>query len=237
MSSSNVMKFRIFTLFPEMFPGVLGFSLTGKALQEGKWQLETINIRDYAVDKHHTVDDTPFGGGAGMLMKVEVIAAAIEHNVPAEPREPIFYLSPRGQKFTQSTALELSQLPTINLLCGRYEGIDQRAIDYFHMQEISIGDFVLTGGELGAMIIMDSCLRYLPGLLGNQTSLREESFGGGFTDSPYKNLLEYPQYTQPRVWRNLSVPAELLSGNHQLINQWRQQQAELLTQQRLKPIH
>lgn len=227
------MKFRIFTLFPDMFPGVLGFSLTGKALAAGQWELEVINIRDYALDKHHTVDDTPFGGGAGMLMKAEVIAQAIEHNIPHWQQEPIFYLSPRGKTFNQVQALTLSKMPVINLICGRYEGIDQRSIDYFHLQELSIGNFVLTGGELGAMIIMDSCLRYLPNLLGNQTSLVEESFGGGFADSPYKNLLEYPQYTQPRIWRGLSVPSELLSGNHQLIQQWRQQAAERLTLQRL----
>lgn len=223
------MKFRIFTLFPEMFPGVLGYSLTGKALQEGKWQLETVNIRDYAEDKHKTVDDTPYGGGAGMLMQAEIIARALEANIPNPQQADIFYLSPRGRIFDQPQALAFSRMEEINFLCGRYEGVDQRVLDYFHIREISIGNFVLTGGELACMMMMDSCLRYLPDLLGNATSLLEESFGGGYDGAEYENLLEYPQYTKPRVWRGLEVPPVLCSGNHKLIREWRHRQAQELT--------
>ena len=211
----------VLTLFPEMFPGPLGVSLAGKALHSGAWSLETLDIRGFASDKHKTVDDSPFGGGAGMVMRADVIDAAIE---AVSDARPLIYLSPRGASFDQAKARELSSGPGVTLLCGRYEGVDQRVLDARRIDEISIGDFVLSGGEPGAMIVLDACVRLLPGVMGQAESLTEESFEGG--------LLEYPHYTRPRVWNGAETPAVLTSGDHGRVAAWRRKQAEAATKER-----
>lgn len=216
----------ILTLFPEMFPGTLGHSIAGKALARGDWSFATRQIRDYASDKHNTVDDTPFGGGAGMVMKADVIESALL-SLPVPGRR--IYLSPRGRKLTQELAQELSAAPVLTLLCGRYEGVDQRLLDAYDFEEISIGDYVLSGGEPAALILMDCCIRLLPGVMGNENTAGEESFSpatGG--------LLEYPHYTRPAAWttrdgRILTVPDVLTGGDHAKIARWRREQAESLT--------
>lgn len=212
----------ILTLFPEMFPGVLGASITGDALARRLWGCEAIDIRRYATDKHQTVDDTPFGGGAGMVMRPDIIDSALKH-IALDGR-PRIYLSPHGQPFNQKLATDLASGEGVILLCGRYEGVDQRVIEANHLQEISLGDYVLSGGELAAQVVLDACVRLLPGVLGNPDTLSEESFTSG--------LLEYPHYTRPRVWQGLEVPAVLLSGHHAQIKQWRQEQAERITKQK-----
>jgi tRNA (guanine37-N1)-methyltransferase len=222
------MHISILTLFPEMFPGVLGSSLTGEALKKGLWHLEAINIRDFATDKHKTVDDTPFGGGAGMLMKADIIEAALL-SIPADQRGKCLYLSPRGKPLTHARAQALSAESALTLLCGRYEGVDQRVLDAYGFEEVSIGDYVLTGGELPAMVLLDAVLRLKPGVLGNQATHDEESF--------YDGLLEYPHYTRPANWLDKQgvshhTPAVLLSGHHAEIRQWRQNEAETLTAER-----
>lgn len=215
----------VVTLFPEMFPGSLGGSLTGKALDEAKWQLDTVQIRDYAQDKHHTVDDTPYGGGAGMVMKPDVVDRAINAAVEDGSKDRrLIYLSPRGRPFCQKMAHDYAQSPGLILLCGRYEGVDHRVIDAWNMEEVSIGDYVLTGGELAAQIILDATVRLLPDVLGNKKSLENESFELG--------ILEYPQYTKPQNWKNKIVPDVLLSGDHQKIAKWRQEEAERITRER-----
>jgi tRNA (guanine37-N1)-methyltransferase len=211
----------VLTLFPEMFPGPLGISLAGKALHSGAWALETLDIRGFSGDKHRTVDDAPFGGGAGMVMRADVIDAAIE---AASDARPLIYLSPRGAPFDQAKARELAAGPGVTLLCGRYEGVDQRVLDARQIHEISIGDFVLSGGEPGAMIVLDACVRLLPGVMGQAESLAEESFEGG--------LLEYPHYTRPRVWNGAEAPAVLTSGDHGRVAAWRREQAEAATKER-----
>lgn len=224
------MRFDILTLFPDMFPGPLGESITGRALNKGIWSLHPINIRDFALDKHKTVDDVPFGGGAGMVMKPDVLESAllsIASSSPSPSRR--IYLSPRGQTLTQSLAQNLSHEPSLTLLCGRYEGVDQRFSDAYHFEEISIGDYVLTSGELAAYVLIDSLVRLLPGGVGNQATPDEESFSDG--------LLEYPQFTRPALWRDQSgkihaVPDVLTSGHHANIAKWRQEQAEELTKSR-----
>jgi tRNA (guanine37-N1)-methyltransferase len=213
----------VLTLFPEMFPGLLGHSLAGKALAKSRWQLETIDIRSFATDRHGTVDDTPFGGGAGMVMRPDIVDAAIR-SVQVPHR--LLVMSPRGQVFDQTLATELSRSEGVTLLCGRYEGIDQRVIEAHGATEISVGDYVLSGGETAAMVILDACVRLLPGVMGNETTVDEESFANG--------LLEYPHYTRPAVWQDANgiertVPAVLLSGHHAKINDWRQVEAERLT--------
>ncbi|WP_010297899.1 tRNA (guanosine(37)-N1)-methyltransferase TrmD [Candidatus Odyssella thessalonicensis] len=216
----------VVTLFPEMFPGGLGYSLTGKALAEEKWLLDTVQIRDYALDKHHTVDDTPYGGGAGMVMKPDVVSSALDAAVKlgTEGRRKI-YLTPRGQPFTQKMARDYAaNAEGLILLCGRYEGVDQRVIEDWQMEEVSVGDFILTGGELPAQIILDAVVRLLPNVLGNRESLENESFELG--------ILEYPQYTKPQNWKNKIVPDVLLSGDHQKIAKWRQEEAERITRER-----
>lgn len=236
--------FRIFTLFPEIFPGALNYSITGKALKKGLWQLETVNIRDFTNDKHKTVDDIPFGGGNGMVMKPDIIASALEKTLETSPenqpnntksKPKIIYLSPRGQKFNQDKAIELAkyleQNQEINLLCGRYEGIDQRVIDYFDIEELSIGDYIITGGEISAIVVIDAIIRNLPNILGAEESLNEESFGNG-ENSQFRNLLEYPHYTRPANWRSLEVPKILTSGHHQKIREWRLEQAITITKER-----
>ena len=213
---------RIFTLYPEFFPGPLGKGLYGKALAEKIWKLETVNIRDYATDKHKTVDDTTYGGGSGMLIKPDVLANSLDKNINS--KEKIIYLSPRGKLFNQKLAKELSKERTVNLICGHFEGVDQRVIESRNIEEVSIGDFVLSGGESAAFAMLDAILRLLPGVLGNETSVEEESFENG--------LLEYPQYTKPQVWEEKTVPDVLLSGDHAKIKDWRLSQSEAITRDR-----
>ena len=213
---------RIFTLYPEFFPGPLGKGIYGKALAENIWKLETVNIRDYATDKHKTVDDTTYGGGSGMLIKPDVIANSLDKNLKS--KEKIIYLSPKGKLFNQKLAKELSNERTINLICGHFEGVDQRVIESRNIEEVSIGDFVLSGGESAAFVMLDSIIRLLPGVLGNETSVEEESFENG--------LLEYPQYTKPQIWEEKTVPDVLLSGDHAKIKDWRLSQSEAITRDR-----
>ncbi|MBP1532251.1 MAG: tRNA (guanosine(37)-N1)-methyltransferase TrmD [Alphaproteobacteria bacterium] len=216
-----VLKAKILTIFPEVFPGFLGYSLTGKALKDGLWQLEAVNIRDYAFDKHGSVDDTPCGGGAGMIMRPDVLGNAIEHNYNGGK---IIYMSPKGTPLTQAKVHELSKAENLTIICGRFEGIDERVIDEYGIEEISIGDYILTGGEQAAMIMLDAVVRLLPGVLGNSASTENESFETG--------LLEYPQYTRPIEWKNRRVPEILLSGHHENIAKWQREQALQITKQR-----
>lgn len=208
----------VLTVFPELFPGFLGYSLTGKALEEQKWQLQAVNIRDYAFDRHKSVDDTPCGGGAGMIMRPDVLARAIEAN---HTRGRIIYMSPKGRPLTQKLVHELSREEELTIVCGRFEGIDERVIEAYNVEEISIGDYILTGGEQAAQIMLDAVVRLLPGVLGNEASLEDESFENF--------LLEYPQYTRPTEWEGRSVPEVLLSGHHRKIADWRREQAEIAT--------
>ena len=210
------------TLFPEMFPGPLAHSLAGKALTEGLWSLDAVNIRDFATDRHSTVDDTPFGGGPGMVMRADVIDAAIDDAAIAGA--PLVYLTPRGTPLSQEIAAELADGPGVTLICGRYEGVDQRVLDARDVTEISLGDFVLSGGEPAALALLDACVRLLPGVMGAESSLEEESFARG--------LLEYPHYTRPAEWCGRKVPDVLLSGHHRNIYAWRMEQAEMITQAR-----
>jgi tRNA (guanine37-N1)-methyltransferase len=216
---------QVLTLFPEMFPGFLGLSLAGKALESGIWALEVLDIRDFARDKHRSVDDAPFGGGAGMVMRPDVLDAAL-HGArgAAEGGLPAIYLSPRGRLFDQALARELAAGPGATLLCGRYEGVDQRVLDAHGMLEVSLGDYVLSGGEPAALMLLDAVVRLLPGVMGNEESAEEESFERG--------LLEYPHYTRPADWQGRRVPEVLLSGHHDKIRQWRVAQAERITRER-----
>ena len=213
---------RIFTLYPEFFPGYLGQGIFGKALSEKKWNLDTVNIRDYAFDKHKTVDDTTYGGGEGMLMKADVLATSIDKNVGSG--EKIIYLSPRGKLFNHQFAKKLAQEKTVNIICGHFEGVDERLLYTRNIEEISIGDFVLSGGEGASLIILDALLRFIPGVLGNKNSAQYESFENG--------LLEYPQFTKPQIWEQKSVPDVLLSGDHAKIKDWRLSQSEAITRDR-----
>ncbi len=213
---------RIFTLYPEYFPGYLNKGLFGKAMSEKIWNLETVNIRDYTIDKHKTVDDTPYGGGNGMLIKTDVLAKSLDENI--KEKEKIIYLSPKGKLFDHKYAKELSGEKYLNLICGHFEGIDERIIQSRNIEEISIGDYILSGGETAAFVILDSILRFLPGILGNENSTDEESFENG--------LLEYPQYTKPQIWEDKSVPDVLLSGDHAKIKDWRLSQSEAITRDR-----
>ena len=213
---------RIFTLYPEFFPGPLGKGLYGKALAEKIWKLETVNIRDYTNDKHKTVDDTTYGGGSGMLIKPDVLANSLDKNLKS--KEKIIYLSPKGKLFNQQLAKELSKEKTVNLICGHFEGIDQRVIEARNIEEVSIGDFVLSGGENAAFVMLDAIIRLLPGVLGNEKSVEEESFENG--------LLEYPQYTKPQIWEEKTVPDVLLSGDHAKIKDWRVSQSAAITRDR-----
>ena len=212
------MKIKFFTLYPEIFPGFLGYSLTGKALAEGKWSYETVNIRDYAFDKYGSVDDTPCGGGAGMVMRPDVLGAALKASYTGGR---LVYMSPRGKPFNQAKAHELAGETEISVICGRFEGVDERVLEAYAIEEISIGDYVLTGGEQAAMVMFDAVIRLLPGVLGNDESALEESFEDG--------LLEYPQYTRPIEWEGRTVPEILLSGHHQKINDWRKEQSLTIT--------
>ncbi len=229
-----MINFKILTIFPELFPGPLAASVTGSALEKKLWTIEAINIRNYAKDKRGTVDDTPYGGGAGMVLKADVIADAIDElrsfenlkNYKKLPR--IIYLSPRGKTFTQKKARELAKEEGIILLCGRYEGVDQRVLDEYEIEEISIGDYVLSGGEIAAYVVIDAVLRNVEGVLGADESLAEESFGAAENDD-YENLLEYPHYTKPQEWRGQKVPEVLTQGHHKKINEWRKEQAIEIT--------
>ena len=222
---TTIWRASILTIFPDMFPGPLGMSLAGKALTEGTWSLGVTDIREFATDRHRSVDDTPAGGGAGMVMRADIAAAAVDAARAAMPAEtPTLYLSPRGKPFTQARARDLASGPGAILLCGRFEGIDERVLEARAIEEISIGDYVLSGGELGAMVLIDACIRLLPGVAGNEGSLGEESFADG--------LLEYPHYTRPRDWEGRSIPDVLLSGDHRKIAEWRREQAGKLTKAR-----
>ena len=213
---------RIFTLYPELFPGPLNKGLYGKALSNNIWNIKTINIRDYASDKHKTVDDTPFGGGSGMLIKPDVLAKSLDQNIKLN--EKIYYLTPKGKLFNQKLAKDLSKEKNINLICGHFEGVDQRVIDTRGIEELSIGDYILSGGEAAAFVVLDSVLRLIPGVVGNDQSIFEESFENG--------LLEYPQYTKPQIWEKKSVPDVLLSGDHAKIKDWCLSQSEAITRDR-----
>jgi len=222
----------VLTIFPEMFPGPLGASLAGQALADGRWRLDAMNIRDFATDKHRSVDDTSAGGGPGMVMRADVLGAAIDGARERHGSLPLLYPSPRGIPLTQSRVRELNAGPGAILLCGRFEGVDQRVIEAREAEEISVGDYVLSGGELAAMVIIDAAVRLLPGVMGAADSASEESFENG--------LLEYPHYTRPREWEGRSIPEILLSGDHKRIAAWRRQQAESLTRERrpelLRPV-
>tara|TARA_E500000331_G_scaffold347195_1_gene387062 strand:- start:1435 stop:2121 length:687 start_codon:yes stop_codon:yes gene_type:complete len=221
-----MLQVQIFTLYPEIFPGPFDKGLYGKAMLNKIWDLKVVNIRDAAEDKHKTVDDTPFGGGSGMLLKADVLARSIDQN--KNNRDRIFYLTPKGKKFDQKFAQELSQEKSINLICGHFEGVDERVLSTRNIEEISIGDYVLSGGEIAAFVILDGILRLLPGVLGNDQSKIDESFTNG--------LLEYPQYTKPKIWEEKSVPEVLLSGDHNKIKDWRLSQSEAITRGRRKDL-
>lgn len=216
------------TLFPDMFPGPLGHSLAGKALEKGLWSLQAIDIRDFATDKHRTVDNPSYGGGTGMVLKPDVVDATISEAKKRLPHGRVIYTSPRGVPLTQKLVEELKEQELI-IVCGRFEGLDQRVIDHHQMLEISLGDFVLSGGELAAMTVLDACVRLLPGVISKESAISEESFGG---NAEYAGLLEYPHYTRPPVWKEMAVPDVLLSGNHELINNWRLEQAKSITRAR-----
>jgi tRNA (guanine37-N1)-methyltransferase len=215
------------TLFPEMFPGTLGHSLAGRALREGKWSLDTLQIRDFATDKHRTVDDTPFGGGAGMVMRPDVMDAACAAALADGAARPLVYLTPRGRLLDQALVRDLVAGPGVVLVCGRYEGLDQRVIEARGMREVSVGDYVLSGGEPAALVLLDACVRLLPGVMGGATSAEEESFSPG--GAP---LLEYPHYTRPAEWDGRAVPDVLLSGHHAEVARWRRGMAEAATRER-----
>ncbi|MGH1368166.1 MAG: tRNA (guanosine(37)-N1)-methyltransferase TrmD [Maritimibacter sp.] len=219
---------KIVTLFPAAFPGVLGESLTGKALEEGKWALETIGLREFGDGKHRNVDDTPAGGGAGMVLRADVVAKALDVAAQGTPKDrsqwPIVYLSPRGKRFTQSTAKKWAAAQGVTLLCGRFEGVDERVLEAYDIEEISLGDFVLTGGEIAAQAMLDATVRLLPGVLGNATSVEDESHSNG--------LLEHPQYTRPAEWRGKKIPEVLTSGDHGKVDAWRKEMSEALTRKR-----
>ena len=215
-------KVRVFTLYPELFPGPLNNGLYRKALDKKIWNIEVINIREYAKDKHKTVDDTPFGGGSGMVMRADVIASALDKNI-SDKKEPILYLSPKGEKFDQIHAKKIVN-KNINIICGHFEGVDERILETRNIQQVSIGDYILSGGEIGAFVIIDAIVRLLPGVLGNSNSLAEETFEG--------HLLEYPQYTKPQKWEEKEVPEVLLTGDHKKIKDWRLAQSRDITRRR-----
>lgn len=210
----------LLTLFPEMFPGMLEFSLAGKALEAGIWSYKAHSLRDFGLGRHKNIDDTPFGGGAGMVMRVDVLDQAIEAMGLSE-QVPLIYFTPRGKPLTQDDVIHYARLPKVGLICGRYEGVDERIFGRYPIKMVSIGDYILSGGEVASMVFMDACIRLLPGVMGASDSADEESFADG--------LLEYPHYTRPYEWKGETVPDILLSGHHQKIRQWRQSEAENLT--------
>jgi len=221
---TNPWTARILTILPEMFPGPLGASLIGTGLEQGVWALDVIDIRDFASDKHRSVDDTPAGGGPGMVMRADVAGAALDAALEKSPDAPLIYLSPRGKLLTQQRVRELSLGPGVTVLCGRFEGLDQRVLDARNIEEISIGDFVLAGGEVAACALIEACVRLLPGVIGDAASLESESFEQG--------LLEYPHYTRPREWEGLEIPEVLVSGDHKKIAAWRREMSEKITRER-----
>jgi len=213
---------KIFTLYPEYFPGPFEIGICKKAFEKKLWDLKLINIRDYADDKHKTVDDTPYGGGVGMLMRPDVVAKSLDANL--DEKETVYYLTPKGKIFNQDIAKDIVKKNKVNILCGHFEGVDQRVLDSRNVEEISIGDFILSGGEMASFVVLDTVLRLVPGVLGNLNSTKDESFENG--------LLEYPQYTKPQIWEKLSVPDILLSGDHNKIKSWRLSQSEAITRHR-----
>ena len=215
-------KAKIFTLYPEYFPGPFDIGICKKAFEKKLWDLKLINIRDYADDKHKTVDDAPYGGGVGMLMRPDVVAKSLDANL--DEKETVYYLTPKGKIFNQDIAKDIVKKNKVNILCGHFEGVDQRVLDSRNVEEISIGDFILSGGEMATFIVLDTVLRLVPGVLGNLNSTKDESFENG--------LLEYPQYTKPQIWEKLSVPDILLSGDHNKIKSWRLSQSEAITRHR-----
>ncbi|MBQ4825439.1 tRNA (guanosine(37)-N1)-methyltransferase TrmD [Leisingera sp. HS039] len=222
---AGVWKAKVITLFPAAFPGVLGESLTGKALQDGLWQLETVDLREFGAGKHRNVDDTPAGGGAGMVLRADVLGNAIEHTMAGTKGNwPLIYLSPRGRRMDQQMMQNFAQCDGMTLLCGRFEGVDERVLDHYGIQEVSLGDFVMTGGELAAQALIDATVRLIPGVLGNQASTEEESFSSG--------LLEHPQYTRPAEWNGRAIPDVLMSGHHGKIAEWRHRMSEDITKAR-----
>jgi tRNA (guanine37-N1)-methyltransferase len=222
---AGVWQARVITLFPEAFPGILGLSLTGKALKEGRWQLHTHDLRDFGIGRHRNVDDTPAGGGAGMVLRADVVGPAITAaQAHAHGRWPILYLSPRGRIFDQAMARDLARCDGVTLLCGRFEGVDERVLEHHSVTEVSIGDYVLTGGEIAAQTLLDATVRLMPGVLGNADSTLDESHSNG--------LLEHPQYTRPASWEGRDIPDVLMSGNHGEIARWRADQSENLTRSR-----
>ena len=226
---AGVWKAKVLTLFPTAFPGVLGESLTGKALQEGLWQLETIDLRQFGLTKHRNVDDTPAGGGAGMVLRPDVLGNAIDHamadtTAPRGGNWPLIYLTPRGKPMNQAMMQNLARCDGMTLLCGRFEGVDERVLEHYNIQEVSLGDFVMTGGELAAQALIDATVRLIPGVLGNQASTEEESFSSG--------LLEHPQYTRPAEWQGRKIPDVLMSGHHGKVAEWRQEMSEQITKER-----
>jgi len=222
---SQPMQIILFTLFPGIFPGPLGVSLIGKALAAGKWELDIVNLRDFAIDRHRTIDDSTFGGGPGMILRADVIDKALKSKFSYNNQHnKLIYLSPRGHILRQAMVKSYTKISRIGLICGRFEGIDQRVIEHWFIDEVSVGDYILAGGEVAAMVLIESCIRLLPGVLGAPESLNEESFSQG--------LLEYPQYTRPRCWESHEVPSILFSGHHSKINKWRLSKSEELTKKR-----
>jgi len=216
-----MLQVRVFTLYPDLFPGPMDIGIYKKARENKLWNLEVVNIRDFAIDKHGTVDDHPFGGGSGMLLRPDILSFALDKNINYKNREKIFYLSPKGKKFDQEIAKKLSKEKTINIICGHFEGVDQRLIESRNIEEISIGDYVLSGGETASFVLLDAILRLIPGVLGNNFSTKEETFEN--------DLLEYPQYTKPQKWEKKSPPEVILSGDHAKIKDWRLSQSEAIT--------
>jgi len=216
---------QLLTLFPEMFPGTLGQSLAGKGLEEGKWVLKTLDIRDFSSDKHRSVDDTPAGGGPGMVMRADILGKAIDAaKADAKPSWPLVYMSPRGRRFEQADAVKWQKAGGVTILCGRFEGVDERVLEAYDVEEISVGDFVLSGGEPAALVMLDAVVRLLPGIMGADATLDEESFDNG--------LLEYPHYTRPQVWEGREIPPVLTSGHHKKVAEWRRTKREELTRSR-----
>jgi len=215
---------QILTLYPEMFPGPLGTSLAGRALDDGTWSCKSINIRDFATDKHKSVDDPPAGGGAGMVLRADILAAAVDHALAQAPKAPVLAMTPRGKTLTQARIRELSSGPGITILCGRFEGFDERIFDARPIEEVSIGDYILSGGEMGALVLLDACIRLLPGVMGASVSGDDESFENG--------ILEYPHYTRPQSWEGRTVPEVLRSGDHAKVEAWRKSRAEIDTRLR-----
>jgi len=214
----------VLTLFAEMFPGPLGHSLAGRALRDGRWRLDAVDMREFAADRHRTVDDAPFGGGAGMVLRPDVVDAALAAAADGSAGRPVIYLTPRGRPLDQRAVRELSSGPGCVLLCGRYEGVDQRVVEARGMREVSIGDYVLSGGEPAALVLLDACVRLLPGVMGAAESAEDESFAAG--------LLEYPHYTRPADWEGRRVPEVLLSGHHAEVARWRRAESERITRER-----